>query len=358
MELSKSLDWLLIITVIVIFLLGDLTLFSINPSLAKSQMIFFLIGFLIFFLISKINFIIWPSFVPLFYILSLTMLILTFVIGKVTREAHRWIQIGSLSFQPAELIKPLLILCFSWIICKFPPRKFKNIIIQFLTLSIPAFLIFKQPDLGTSLVILFTWLGINLVFGIKKTYLLAGILFILVFFPLSWRLLAEYQRQRILSFINPVKDPLGSGYHLLQSTIAVGSGQFFGKGLGSGTQSQLKFLPERQADFIFASLAEEWGFLGSFFLIFLYFTLLLKILKIADDSNDKFGSTVCWGVFLMIFFQVFVNIGMNVGIVPITGITLPLVSAGGSSIISIMTSLGLVQSVASSQEKKRFLEIR
>lgn len=358
MDSLKRLDFSLILPVIIIFFLGDLTLFSIDSSLAKSQLVFFLIGFLIFFLISKANFIVWSSLTVPFYIFSLAILVLTFVIGRVTRGAYRWIQVGSFSFQSAELVKPLLILCFSWIICKFPSKKFKNVAIQFLFFLIPFFLIFKQPDLGTGLIILFIWLGTNIAFGFKRSYLLVGAFFILFLFPFFWKILAAYQKERIFSFLNPMRDPLGSGYNLLQSKIAVGSGQLLGKGLGSGTQSQLKFLPERQSDFIFATLAEEWGFLGSFLLIFLYFILLFRIIKIASGTNDNFGFAICLGVFLMIFCQTAINIGMNVGILPITGITLPLVSAGGSSIISTMASMGLVQSIINSQKKRDFLEIR
>lgn len=358
MNFLKGLNYSLIIPVIVIFLFGLLILFSIDPQLAKSQLVYFIIGLVTFFLVSIIDFQVWLSVVWLLYAFSCLALILTFIIGRATREVHRWFIIGGLSVQSSEFVKPLLILCFSWLVIKFPLKKTKSAAIQFIYFLIPAFLILKQPDLGTSLVILFIWLGVNIAFGLKKEYLLTGGLGILLSTPLLWRLLAEYQRERVLSFLNPMKDPLGSGYHLLQSTIAVGSGQFFGKGLGRGTQSQLLFLPERQSDFIFATLAEEWGFLGCIFLIFLFLVLLLQILKIADSCQDKFGFAVSLGVFLMIFIQVLVNIGMNVGMLPITGITLPLISAGGSSLIATMASLGLVQSAASIQVKKEIFEIK
>jgi len=207
-------------------------------------------------------------------------------------------------------------------------------------------LIFLQPDLGSSLVVFIFWLGIAFAAGIPKR-LIAGLgLVAAALFPLSWLILKQYQKERIFSFLNPFSDPLGSGYNMIQAMVAVGSGQWLGRGLGRGTQSHLMFLPERHSDFIFASLAEELGFLGGFLLIIVYAFLLWRLLKIASQAKEKYGVLICLGVFSMIFVQVLINIGMNLGLVPVTGITLPLISSGGSSLLATVISLGIVQNIA------------
>ena len=193
----------------------------------------------------------------------------------------------------------------------------------------------------------------------SQWYMLFGFLFFATSLPLVWRLLAQYQRDRILTFINPTYDPLGIGYNAIQSAIAVGSGLFFGRGLGRGIQSQLAFLPERHTDFIFATFSEEFGFLGSVALLVLYFLLLLRILRIAKDCDDVFTSLVAFGIFALLLSQIFINIGMNLRLVPITGVTLPLLSYGGSSLIATMILLGFVNAIRKgTRNKAEILEIR
>jgi rod shape determining protein RodA len=225
-------------------------------------------------------------------------------------------------------------------------------------LFFPALFVFLQPDLGSCLVIVFIWLGMVFAKGVKARWLVSGLAFLALFLPLSWHFLKDYQRQRIYNFLQPQNDPLGSGFNVIQSIITVGSGKIFGRGLGRGTQSQLRFLPERHTDFIFASLAEEIGFLGVIVLLSLFFFLLWRILIVAKNAADSFAYFICLGVFNLIFIQVFINIGMNLGILPITGITLPLISYGGSSLISTMICLGLVSSLSRLEEKKEIVEIR
>ena len=229
---------------------------------------------------------------------------------------------------------------------KFDLNRKKNLFFYSLITLIPVFLVFKQPDLGSATAITVIGLAIALAAGLSVRHLVSGFLLSILLLPLSFNLLKPYQQERIKVFINPFKDPLGSGYSVIQSTVAVGSGQLWGRGLGHGTQSQLRFLPESHTDFVFASIAEELGFAGSFALLLSYFVLLNRMLVIASKSEDTFAKLIVLGVFSLITFQFTVNIGMNIGIVPITGVTLPLVSSGGSSLVASLACIGLVHSVS------------
>jgi rod shape determining protein RodA len=292
------------------------------------------------------------------YFLSLALLFLTILFGSEIRGSTRWLKIGSLGVQTSAIVKPLLILFFAWFSARFKLDKFKTVVFYFLLLALPVYLIFKQPDLGSSLIILVVGFGIAFISGMDRNFLVGLFVSGLAFVPISWVLLLKnYQKDRIISFLNPFEDPLGSGYHIIQSITAVGSGGLFGTGLGSGTQSQLRFLPERHTDFIFASLAEELGFLGSSLLIVSYFVLFFRILTLIRLSDTRFERLICTGVFIIIFFQMFVNVGMNLGIVPITGVTLPFVSAGGSSLVSLFICLGLVQIISRRTKSKNVIEI-
>jgi len=225
-------------------------------------------------------------------------------------------------------------------------------------IALPVFLIFRQPDLGSSLVLIFVWLGMMFVAGVPIRYFAIGAVVSAIFLPIGWHFLATYQKSRLTTFIDPLSDPLKSGYHLMQSIVAVGSGGLWGRGLGQGTQSQLRFLPESHTDFIFASLAEELGLVGSLLLLVLLACLLSRILRVSPQAVDKYGELISAGVFFMIAFQAFINIGMNIGLVPITGITLPLISFGGSSLLSTLLSLGLVASISNKTSKTFPFEIR
>jgi rod shape determining protein RodA len=217
--------------------------------------------------------------------------------------------------------------------------------------GVPVLLVMAQPDLGTALVFIAIWLGMVLVSNIKKIYvlILGGVGLVLM--PIVWLFLHDYQRKRIVTFFNPGADPLGAGYNVLQSIIATGSGRFFGRGLGYGYQSQLKFLPIQHTDFIFAVLAEELGFFGALVLLILFFILLIRILRTTFQAFDSFGMFLGMGIFVMIVFQILVNIGMNMGIMPVTGVPLPLISAGGSSLIMIMIGIGIMESIALRRRK-------
>lgn len=353
MNSTKLIDWRLIIPCLVIIALSLSILFSISPNLAWAQLSFILLGTGLFVLFSKFDY---QHHLPLakIYILgSFLFLILPIVFGVVTRGSVRWIQLGPLTIQPSEIIKPFLIIIFSYLLSAK-----LNLVTYLIALLIPGFLIFKQPDLGSTLVVLAIWLGIWFISKLPLISLFVSTLTITILSPIVYKFLKPYQQQRVLSFLNPYADPKGSGYQVIQSTIAVGSGRLFGQGLGQGTQSQLKFLPERQTDFIFATIAEELGLIGALVLLIAIFFLLSHLLTIARKAPDQFSQMIVIGVFSMLFFQIFVNIGMNLGLLPITGITLPLVSAGGSSMLATMIALGLVHNISLKTNNNQSLEIK
>ena len=329
-------DWQLLLPAIIILILGLAAIFSISAPLGFNQLIFALLGLIAFFVFASFPYISHRYLVWIYAVISLFLLILPFLFGSLTRGSVRWLQIGSLTLQPSEIIKPFLIIIFS----HFLSSKI-NLFRYSLLLILPVLLIFKQPDLGSTLVIIAIWLGILITAKLPLFSLMMIVFLGLIAAPLAWHQFQPYQQQRIISFLNPYADPKTSGYHSIQSIIAVGSGGLVGKGLGLGSQSQLNFLPERQTDFIFASLAQSLGFFGSISLLLAYFFLLKRLLLISRQAPDQFGRLLGAGIFTLIFFQFTVNVGMNLGLLPITGITLPLVSSGGSSLLAIAIALGL-----------------
>lgn len=325
--------------------IGILVIYSSSNELAIQQIIFTIVGLILFFFISQFELQSLKSLVGPLYILIVIMLVAVLILGIETRGALRWFPLGIFNIQPSEFAKPILILFLAKFWSENSPT-WLNIFKSLLWLAPVFLLIFKQPDLGSALTLIAIWLGILLAahISIKKILILALIAIFII--PTSWSFLHSYQKERIVSFLAPESDPLGKGYNLIQSTIAVGSGQLLGRGLGRGTQSRLQFLPEFRTDFIFASIAEEMGFLGSFLILSLYLFLLSYCLRVATQTSNSFNLLVILGVVAMLLFQIIVNIGMNVGLLPITGITLPLISYGGSSLISTFLSLGMVAAAA------------
>lgn len=286
------------------------------------------------------------------------MLLTTLVLGTSIRGSTRWIPIGTFQLQPGEFVKPLLVLAFAFFLKMFPPKNIKNIIINTILFAIPTFLIFKQPDLGTALVVSSIWGAQMFVAGISF-WLIGGIMGIgAIFAEYLPKFLHDYQLKRLETFIDPFRDPLGAGYNVIQSIIAVGSGGILGKGLGHGTQSHLRFLPERHTDFIFASLAEELGIIGSLLVIGCLGSLLYRLLTLATHSPSSSSRLIYIGIFSYLFFQTFINIGMNIGIAPVTGVTLPLISYGGSSVLSTAITLGIAASCARSDRRHTLIEIK
>ena len=339
-------DWSLFILSLIILSFGLAMINSIAASFLSRQLFsaflaiafFFFFSFLDYRVFLKVNFLIFAG--------CLVFLVLPYFFGVLTRGSLRWFQIGGVSLQPSELVKPLLIVFFAGFFSAKRNLGLKEIFEGVGWLGLPVFLIFFQPDLGNSLIVIFLWVGILLAAGLVWRWILAGGILIFSFLPFGWKFLQDYQKQRVLNFITHSNDPLGANYNLIQAVVAVGSGQFWGRGLGRGTQSHLRFLPERHTDFIFASLAEELGFFGAAILILLFGFLLWRILVIAQKSHDRFGFLICIGVFCFLFSQVFINIGINLGLMPVTGIPLPLVSYGGSCLVATMMGLGIVESVA------------
>lgn len=339
-----SLSWPVSIISLLLLSFGILVIFSSSVELALQQLVFATAGIFIFFIVSQIDSAFFQKTSKFFYFITFILLIIVEIVGLETRGSVRWIPLGIFNIQPSEFAKPVLIIFFANFWFNHRPT-WINIFKSFLWFSPLAFLIFKQPDLGSALTVSSIWLGLLIASGISVKKIITLVLITLICFPAGWLSLQEYQKLRIISFIAPGSDPLGTGYNQIQSTIAVGSGQIFGRGLGRGTQSRLQFLPEFRTDFIFAAIAEETGFLGSMIIVSFYFLLLLYLLKLSEQVVDTYGIYIILGVVFMFIFQVIINIGMNIGILPITGITLPLISYGGSSLISTCLCLGLCASV-------------
>lgn len=344
-----SIDWLLIAFILPVLLAGLVTMKSFTEAspLFSHQLAWIGISFIAFFFLSFIDFRFLKRteiLVTIFIFFSI-LLSLLFIFGHVSNGAQSWFSFGGFSFQPSDMMKLVVIL----MLAKYFSRRhveidnFKHIFISGLYAFIPFILVFLQPDFGSAIIILSIWIGMTLVSGISRKYffILAG-LGVVAFVGLWFFVFQPYQKARIENFINPMSDIRGTGYNVYQSTIAVGSGQITGKGVGFGTQSRLKFLPEYQTDFIFAAFVEEWGFVGAMILFLLLGLIIWRILHIALLGATNFE--ILYGVGLAIYFMshFIVNIGMNIGIMPVTGITLPFMSYGGSHLLTEFVGLGIL----------------
>ena len=287
------------------------------------------------------------------YVINLTMLVAVMLFGHAALGAQRWIQLGPISIQPSEFSKLIMIICMASVL---EERMGKLNTVQDLIpvaayIGLPFILVLKQPDLGTSLVFMAIFFGMVIACGIRWK-ILAGIIFAgIASMPLLWQFMKDYQKMRIMVFLDPNVDPLGSGYHIIQSKIAIGSGMLFGKGLFEGTQSQLNFLPENHTDFIFAVVGEELGFVGATVLLLLYLVVLWRGIKIARDAGDVFGRLLAVGITSMLAFHVLVNVGMTTGIMPVTGIPLPLMSYGISSLTTNILAIAILMNINMRKQK-------
>jgi rod shape determining protein RodA len=353
-KVIKRIDWLLVFFIIPIMLAGLFTMKSFTPeeggvNFFEKQIIWILVSFAVFLVFSFIDFRFLQRtevLVTLFLIFC-GLLVILFGLGHSIRGAKSWFSLGFFSFQPGDMIKLVLILILSKYFSRrhVEIRDIKHIFISGFYALVPFILIFIQPALGSAMVIFFIWFGMVLVSGISKTHLfLVFFSGLLIFISLWTFAFAPYQKNRIINFINPLADIHASGYNASQSTIAVGSGEIFGKGLGFGTQSRLKFLPEPQTDFIFASFSEEWGFIGSIFIILLFGLVIWRILLSASLGASNFEMLFGVGVAIFFMSHVLINIGMNIGIFPVTGIPLPFMSYGGSHLITEFAALGMLMS--------------
>ena len=356
----STVDWWLFLIILAILSSSVFTLSTVDttmigtkhPHFYIKQLYWILIGLAGFSIAVAIDYHAFVRYAYAIYWLTLLLLLLVAIKGEVGMGAQRWLSLGFVSFQPSELAKIALVLVLSRYFADRGIKegyRFHQLLIPFLLLAIPVIIILKQPDLGTALLLLFIFIIIALLVGIQSKSLHFFILISLLALPFLWHFfwdsLKEYQRMRLLVFFNPAIDPQGSGYHILQSKIAIGSGGLFGKGPFAGTQSQLNFLPEKHTDFIFAVFAEEWGFVGVMMLLTLYLLLILKGIDIAYKAKDFVGSIIAVGVVSILTFYLLVNIGMTLGIMPVVGIPLPLMSYGGTSIVTILFSLGLLINV-------------
>lgn len=312
-----------------------------------------IIGTIIMFSIYMCNFKIWNSFAYVFYFCIFIFLLVVEIIGIIKLGAQRWIDLYFFTFQPSELMKLALILALAKyysMLSVFEINEVKNHIIPILLTMLPTLLILKQPDLGTAGLLFCIGIGIIFLSGFPKKTFIIFILSAVSVCPFGWYFLHDYQKNRILTFIDPNKDPLGTGYHVLQSKIAIGSGGIFGKGFLLGTQSKLNFLPEKNTDFIFTTVAEEMGFLGGITIIFLFLSLIFYFFWTASEVKSTFSKLLCYGLGLLLFLHVFVNIAMVMGAVPVVGIPLPFLSYGGSSMITFMISCGLIMSALANRK--------
>jgi len=350
-------DWLLITLVLLLFSVGLLTLYSVTaiPGSETPRVVFvkqgvwYCLGLLTMVVVVIIDYKDYEKWSYALYVLVIVLLVGILLFGKHVGGARRWFSLGPVSIQPSEFAKLSVIMVLARYysrILKPDGFCFQELALPFGLSMLPFLLIAKQPDLGTGIVVLLISASISLFVKIEKRTLALLALLSSASLPVIWMLLKDYQRQRILTFLDTERDPLGAGYHIIQSKIAIGSGWLFGKGFLKGTQNVLSFLPERHTDFIFAVLAEEWGFAGSFAICFLFFLLILWGLNIAYHCKDPYGTIISFGVTSLIFWQIFINLGMIMGIMPVVGMPLPLVSYGGSSILTIMICVGILMNVS------------
>lgn len=342
--MTKSLDLSLLAIILALGAISISVILAASRNLAVNQIIFWILGLSILYAVSHFFYPNWQRLSLPFYLISIICLLAVFVFGQSIRGSVRWIELGIFRAQPSEIAKVSTILLLATFFLKRRAQDLRNLILGFF-LILPTFaLIAIEPDIGSAASIIAIFISTAFAAGMKIRHFLFITLVMFALAVFSYEILAPYQKERIATFMSPGRDPLGAGYNIIQSKIAVGSGQIFGQGLGRGSQSQLNFLPEAESDFIFASIAEQLGFLGAGLVITLFVLMLSRIAQFTKGS-ERFGQLVIMGALGLFIYQFVVNVGMNMGLIPVTGITLPLVSYGGSSLISTLLLLGIVMSI-------------
>ena len=347
----RSLDYILLLCILVLGIISSFAMYSTDGGEllyhSESHIIRFVVFFIMMIFLSFINIKTWHTFGYLFYLIVLGLLVWASLFGITAQGSKRWIDLYFINLQPSELMKIAIIVCFA----KYYHRiqvsnvnKIKNIIIPLLILFIPIILVVGQPDLGTAILIALSGIIVLWLAGVNIKYFFYSSLVFIISAPFVISFLKPYQKLRILTFFDPDKDPLGAGYQIIQSKIAVGSGGLTGKGFLKGTQGYLEFLPEKHTDFIFTLFSEEFGFIGSLFLLLIYAILIFRIIKTGASSRSFFGKFFCYGFGSAIFIYITVNMAMVLGLLPIVGSPLPILSYGGSSMLATMTGLGIVMS--------------
>jgi rod shape determining protein RodA len=356
-RLLTSFDWKVFLLIMLITAVGILNIYSASASYkiagtsyALKQFYWALIGSGLIMLICSVDYHILEDVSYWFYGAIIVSLLLVFVVGKTSMGATRWLHLGFFSMQPSEPMKIVIIMTFARYFTRYQnvgPLGFRDIWVPLLLLAFPALLIMKQPDLGTAVMVCLVAATITIVVGISWRVVLTFLLTSIPAIYIAWHyMLRGYQKNRILNFLNPERDPLKSGYHLIQSKIAVGSGGLTGKGFMHGTQAQLSFLPEQHTDFAFSVYAEEWGLVGSLLVLLLYFTLVIWGLHVASRCNDRFGTLLAVGITAMIFWHIVINMGMVIGLFPVVGVPLPFFSYGGTSMLTSMVGAGLLLNIS------------
>lgn len=356
-RLIQNFDWVLLLLLLILAGISVFNLYSATSTIRSvggsqvfiRQIYWFLIGFAVFLMMTTFNYFILERFAfPIFFI-CLGLLILVLVVGKITSGSQRWLNLGFISFQPSELAKISIVILLAKFFSeqqKIGGYRLRDLWQPFIYVGLAGVLILNEPDLGTALLLVLVSVSIIIFVRMdwKSFAIMVGSALSLA--PFIWLHLKDYQKMRILTFLRPDMDPLGSGYHINQSKIAIGSGQFLGKGFMKGTQTRLHFLPEQHTDFAFSVFSEEWGFIGSIVLLLLYLFLILWGLNIAKNSKDRFGSILAVGIVAIIFWQVIINVAMATGMLPVVGIPLVLFSYGGSSLVSTMAAMGLLMNIS------------
>ncbi|HEV2340136.1 MAG TPA: FtsW/RodA/SpoVE family cell cycle protein [Patescibacteria group bacterium] len=353
----RPVDWFLVIPVIILLFLSQVTLFTIDPLLFRSQFIFTLLASLVFLFCCSIDIRMLAELKIPIYLISISLLLFLLLIGLESHGAVRWLDILGFHIQFSEIFKPFLCIGLAAFLSERSDRSLKTFLTICVLLLPLVLIIDKQPDLGTAMIYALTTFLALLFAGFPLWWFALGLLVSFGSVPVLWQFLHEYQRQRLLTFLHMSNDPLGTSYNAIQAVIAVGSGMFFGKGFGQGTQSALRFLPERQTDFIFATIGEDLGFTGAILLIGVFLFLLYRFYMIYQESDDTFSKLFVATAFSLLLIQFFVNVGMNIGVMPVVGVALPFVSYGGSSLIANAILLGFVSAIGSRVRKKHVLEI-
>ena len=347
----RSFDFILLLCILILGVISNLSMYSTDGGQflyhSKSHFLRFIVFFTLMIFLSFLSLRFWHASAYIFYLIVLAFLVWASLYGITASGSQRWINLYFINLQPSELMKIAIIVCFA----RYYHRtqisnigSFKNIIISIMILIMPIVLVLSQPDLGTSILIGASGIIVLWLAGLNIKYFIYSSLALLISLPFVISFLKPYQKLRVLSFFNPDRDPLGAGYQIIQSKIAVGSGGLMGKGFLKGTQSYLEFLPEKHTDFIFTLFSEEHGFIGSVFLLIIYAILIYRIIKIGSISRSYFGKLFCYGFGSAIFVYVTVNMSMVLGLLPIVGSPLPIMSYGGSSMLATMIGLAIVMS--------------
>lgn len=356
-RLLQNFDWVLLLLLFLITCMSLINLYSATfpireiggSQIFTKQIYWFLMGFAVLLMATTFDYHILERMAYPIYFLSIFLLVLVHFFGKVYSGSQSWLSFGGIGFQPSEFSKIALVIILSKFFAgqgEYRDYRLRDLWRPFIFIAIPFILILKESDLGTASMLIIIASSIIIFMKVNWKSLAIVIIAAAPFIPFMWPHLKEHQQRRILTFLNPDADPLGAGYHIIQSKIAVGSGLMWGKGYLKGTQTRLHFLPEQHSDFAFSVWAEEWGFAGSFLLILLYLFLILWGLNIAKNSKDMFGSILAVGVISIVFWQLVINVSMTIGLMPVVGIPLVFFSSGGSSIVSTMLGMGILMNIS------------